>query len=226
MKLSNKILIGFFGLIFIYLTAAFTEIRLRGKHNRFNTQDNLSEKIELTQIKYLVLSDLRRNIKVIGADHSGIELESIKGDFLKHLKYQIKGDTLWLKRLDSANRELVNLIVYVPSSIFEGMTNNGGSVSIRSIEQKLLTITQNDGWINLIDCKLERLELTASHEANFNMSNAILDTLSAQIDNTEVNIDNALRLVRVSMTNNSYLSVDETEDIQIKTDKSSRFNLY
>lgn len=45
MKLSNKILIGFFGLIFIYMTAVFTEFKLRGTPYTYTIKSYVTDSV-------------------------------------------------------------------------------------------------------------------------------------------------------------------------------------
>ena len=67
MKLSNKILIGYFGFIFVYLSAAFTEIRFRGSLNQLDESIGIVETADLSGVTYLVLQDLDESITLIGS---------------------------------------------------------------------------------------------------------------------------------------------------------------
>ena len=86
MKLSNKILVGFFGFLFLYLTAAFTEIRLNGTPNVINDSNSKIETVDLSGIRYIVVGDVDKNINITGSDRSQLEVRSFSGDLLKHLK--------------------------------------------------------------------------------------------------------------------------------------------
>jgi hypothetical protein len=67
------------------------------------------------------------------------------------------------------------------------------------------------------------IDLTQSY---FDVSGTTLDTLSAQLDKSRVNILSPVGLVHGSMKNSSSLSVIDIEEIQLKKDKSSRFTSY
>ncbi|XOV94953.1 MAG: hypothetical protein ACFHWX_09635 [Bacteroidota bacterium] len=224
MKLSNKILIGFFGFIFLYLSAVFTEIRLRGNPNRF-IEPAIAETLDLSEIKYLTLNDLGKVVKVVGSDKSQIEIKSVDGNQLRYLSYEILGDTLSLIRLDSAKNKPVSLLVHVPNDSFKGIKVLGAGVNVESLSQKQLSIIQNDGWIDLRDCNLGRLELISKSRANLTVTNSELDSLNALIDQSEIRFYIPINFISGEMSNNSYLRVKGTDIIQLKTDKKSRIEL-
>jgi hypothetical protein len=54
MSLSNKILLSFFGFIFLYLTAAFVEIRVSGTPNIISDKNSKAETVDIVGVNYLV----------------------------------------------------------------------------------------------------------------------------------------------------------------------------
>ena len=134
MKLSNRILIGFFGFIFFYLAAAFTEIRFRGNLDQIDESNGIVESVDISGVTYLVLPDLDESITVIGSENPRIEIRSISGDLLQNLNYHVTGDTLVLVEL--AKDQHLNLSVYVPKNTFTGMTVNGTTVIVKGLNQK------------------------------------------------------------------------------------------
>lgn len=226
MKLSNKILIGFFGFIFIYMTAAFTEIRLRGTPNFIDNSNSLTETADFSGVRYMVFEDLGQNIHVYGSDQSRIEVRSMAGDLLQKLQYNISGDTLTLIKMEIDENQLVNISISVPKNTLKGMTVNGAGLSIDGLEQKELSIFQHAGWISMNNNKnLEKLTLEASNEANFTLANTDLKTLSLLIRNSEVQIHATVGLVEGSMMDNSFLRMKSAEEIRFKKDESSRLDL-
>ncbi len=122
MKLSNKVLIGFFGFIFVYMIVAFTEIRFKGDLNRFNDSNSVSESVDIVNIKYLVLSDLNQRITISGSDNPRIEVKSVSGDLLKDLQYDISGDTLTMQPMLLQENQLVTVSIHVPKTTFIGLS--------------------------------------------------------------------------------------------------------
>src|SRR5688572_19543448 len=116
MKLSNKILIGFFGFIFIYLTAAFTEVRLKGTPNVIDDTNSIAETVDIPGIAYLILNDIDKNVNVIASDRAQLEVRSFSGDLLTKLKYKISDDTLTLSGLQSKGIKTIKISVFVPNT--------------------------------------------------------------------------------------------------------------
>jgi len=226
MKLSNKILIGFFGFIFIYMTAAFTEIRFKGDPNRIDEFNGIAETVGIAGVRYLVLPDLDHNISILGSSDPRIEVRSISGDILQYLKYNIMGDTLTLENFTLEVDQHVHMVIHVPKNDFKGLTSNNAGINISELELSTLSISQFDGWIRLDDNnKLGKINLKAEHGAYFNLNEAELDTLSAIIDDSEVTINSSLNLAKGSISNKSYLNLSGTKEIQFKKDEGSRLYL-
>jgi hypothetical protein len=226
MKLSNKILIGFFGFIFVYLIAAFTEIRFRGNLNQLDEATGIVETVDISGITYLVVQDLDESVTLVGSEEPRIEVRSISGDLLKNLEYSLRGDTLELVQLELADDEHLNLIVYVPKNSFRGMAVNGATVVVEGLDQKQLTISQNAGRIRLTtDNKLEKLSVQASENGDLNFAGAKLDTLSILLNNSKVAIQSGAARVEGSMANGSYLWINDVDDIDFKKDGTCRLYL-
>lgn len=226
MKLSNKILIGFFGFIFIYLTAAFTEIRLRGNPYFIDEANSITETAAFTGVRQMVLEDLGRNIHVYGSDSPRIEILSREGNLLRKLNYKVSGDTLSLTKMEIEEKQAVKISVYVPQNGLSRITVNGARVHIEGLEQKELSIFQHAGWISVNNSKiLDKLTLEASNKANFTLFYTDLKTLSLLIQNSQVTIYSPVGLVEGSMTDDAFLRVTGTEEIRFKKDGSSQLSI-
>jgi len=225
MKLSNKILIGFFGFIFLYMNAAFTEIRLMGTPNVINDQNSIAETVDLPAITYLVLNDVEKVVNVVGSDQPLLEVRSITGDVLKKLTYSVSGDTLTLSGFDADDRNNFKITVFVPSAHFKAITVNSSEVNIKGLTTGLLTIDQKKGSISVSDCRIAKIELDLN-AAYLDISDATVDTVSAQIEASTVNIYSPLILLQGSIKNQSILRLGDAQEIQLKKDESSRLNLH
>jgi hypothetical protein len=226
MKLSNKILIGFFGLIFIYMTAAFTEIRFKGDPNQIDEFNGIAETVGIAGVNYLILPDLEQSISIIGSNDPRIEVRSIKGDVLQYLKYEVAGDTLTIKQFDLEEKSRVKLYIHVPKTRFAGVTMKDAGVSIGELDVTSLSINQYDGWIRIGENnKMGKLNLKAVHDAYFNINGGSLDSLFMQIDASQLSINSPVRVVEGTMSNDSYVTLQGTEEIRFKKDESSRLVL-
>jgi hypothetical protein len=223
MKLSNRILIGFFGFLFIYLIAAFTEIRFRGNLNHLGESTGLVETADLSGFTYLIIQDLDESVTLVAADVPGIEVRSISGDLLKNLKYHVKGDTLELAQLQLEENVNLNLTVYVPRNSLTGMTIYDVSVVIKGMDQKQLAIKQQAGSIRFVEGnRLEKLSIQATDDGNLNFSGHHLDTVSIQLNNSNVHIESGTSRVEGKMVNESYLWIRDVNEIDFTKDETCR----
>ncbi len=226
MKLSNKVLIGFFGFILVYMLAAFTEVRLKGDFNRFDASRAKMESVEIDAVSHLVLSDVKQRIIVNTSDKPRIELSSTSGTLLSKLNYQITGDTLVVKELPMEKHEQVKFVIYVPQSGLNGIDVDGAGVKIRNLNQSALSITQSAGTVNIEgNNRLKNLKLTATNDARFDATGFDIDELSVQIDNSVVKVWAVVNRLEGRMNNNSHLVVQSPNDIQLKRDNTSRLQL-
>lgn len=226
MKLSNKILIGLFAFLFLYMIVAFTEMRFKGDLNRFDDGNSISEKAEVTTVNYIMLSNLDPRITIMGSELASLEVKSMKGEMLQYLEYEMIGDTLHIISMEMQEKQLVNLTIHVPKSTFRGLSSTHSGVVISNLQQETLDIHQNEGWIRMSDSnKIGRLNLNAQNAAYFSFTKGKVDTLNATINASEVSIPQPMKLVKGSMANNSYLYLDGASEIQFKKDESSRLIL-
>ncbi|MBX2970406.1 MAG: DUF4097 family beta strand repeat protein [Cyclobacteriaceae bacterium] len=224
MKLSNKILIGFFGFIFIYLTAAFAELRLNGIPNFINDTNSMAETVDLEAVSYLIIKDVDKNVQVIGSDRPRLEVRSFSGDWLAKLTYSVSGDTLTLSNLHAANTN-IRVSVFVPKAQLKEVAVNTASATVKGLQQNRLHLSQKSGSIWLRDCQLTKMEIELE-QSYLEVSGTVLDTLSAQLDKSQVNILSPVGILQGSLKNSASMRLNDLEEIQIKKDKSSRLLLY
>lgn len=224
MKLSNKILLGFFGFIFLYLNAAFMEIRLTGSPNIINDENSIAERIDLSVINHLVLNGVDKDVNVIGSDQSSLEVRSISGDFLKKVKYVVSGDTLTLSGIDAGDTETFKITVFVPSN-FKAINATNSRATIKGLHTPLLNIYQTKGDISMSDCSIATIELNLN-AAHLSIYDATMEMMSVELEASTVNIHSPLMLLQGFMKNKSLLLIEDAQDIQLKKDKNSRLNMY
>ena len=226
MKISNKILVGFFGFIFIYLTAVFAEIRLSGTPNFIDDTNSIAETADISRIGYLVLQDVDLYIHVTPSDQTRLEVRSISGGLLQRINYQVVGDTLTLSQLDSDGLKTVRITVFVPRSGFKGMAVNGSLAIVEALHQEHLSVSQNEGRIWISDNNIGNVQVTASNRSFLEISATELDTLSVTLRESEVHVSSPVSLLQGSMENTSFLRAGKVDEIQFRKDETSRINLY
>lgn len=223
MNLSNKILIGLFGFLFLYMIVAFTEMRLKGDLNRLDDSNSISETVDITSVQYLKLVDIGHRIKLYGSDKPRIEVKSISGNVLQYLKYNLEGDTLSIKSMDLEKKQALDISIYVSKSSFKGLRADNAFLYIYDLQQETLDIHQNDGRIRMTASnEIATLNLNIQHSAHFNLQDVEIDTLNAIMNSSEVLTNEPIKIVKGSMTKDSYLHLIGTSTIQIKKDESSR----
>jgi hypothetical protein len=226
MKLSNKILLGFFSFIFLYMTAAFTELRLNGTPNVIDKKNSISETVDLTGIAYLNLIDVSREVNVTGGDAPMLEIRSFAGDQLKNLKYKISGDTLTLSGFESDDTRTVKISVLVPNSALKGIIINSSTLIIEELKQDVLNISGSKGRIWMSGNIMEKIKMDLSDLSSANISGTVLDTLSTNLEQSQVHLSSPVGLLEGSITNKSLLELGEIGEIKLKKDESSKLAVY
>ena len=225
MKLSNKILLGFFGFIFLYLTAAFAELRMTGIPNIINDKNSTAETVNISGVTHLIANGVDKQINVIGSDRAELEVRSLSGDFLKKLKYKFSGDTLTLSGLQSEETKTIKISVFVPKARLKEITPNSSSADVRGLQPAHLKISQTSASIWLNDSRIAKIEMDLNH-SYLHISGTNVDTLSAKIERSQVNIYSPVGLVQGTMKNDSFLRLINIGEIQLKKDESSRLNMF
>lgn len=226
MKLSNKVLLGFFGFIFLYLTAAFAELRLTGTTNRLDNKNSIAETVDISGVTYLKLDHLGKHAEVTTSDRPRLEVRSLTGALLKELEYTVSGDTLTLSGFHSVTNKAVRLSVFVSTTSLKGITLKSASATIEGLQQDSLHLSQNAGRIWMSKSKISNIQTDLSNNSSLDISTTTLGTVSATIAGSQLHIRSHVGLVQGEIKEKSLLQLTELGEIQIKKDESSRLQLY
>jgi hypothetical protein len=226
MKLSNKILFGFFGFIFLYMNAAFTEIRVRGTSNVVDEKNSIAETVNLDGLSYLIINDVDKEVKLRRGESPRIEVRSLAGNVLQELTYKINGDTVTLSGLDSDDSRRIVITVFVPAS-FKGLSVNDCVVTIAGLEQESLSLTQNSARVWMSENVIKNIQIDLSNRSYLDLSTSPLDTVSVTLDESQVLMSSSPAvLVKGVLKNHSFLRLGEASEIQLKKDVTSNLNMY
>lgn len=170
-----------------------------------------------------MLEGLEQSVTIIGSDTARLEIHSSSGNLLQKLKYNVSGDTLTLKQLDVEKDPRTRISVYMPKDSLKGLVISNAWVDIKNLEQKTLSVSQNQGDVRMYDKNaIGKLTLDASNDASFNLSDTVLDTLLVQLENAHIQINSPTGLLEGAMKNSSYLQIVAPDEIRLKKDESSR----
>ncbi|MEP1097318.1 MAG: hypothetical protein ABJG78_19535 [Cyclobacteriaceae bacterium] len=225
MNISTKILMGFFGTAFVYMSAVFIEIRLAGEDDDLHGKDTKIESVPIDNINYVVIADLGQRIYLKSSGTPGLEFRSRSGGLASRLTYEINGDTLNIKELNLEENTNLELTLLVPKELI-GIEANSASVYLSDLEQSTLSIIQSGGRIVLReDVKVGKLNILAKESAEFDVFGSEIDTVALDSDNSEIELRTYIGRLEGSMKNDSYLYVENTDDISFKKDEDSSLRL-
>ncbi len=226
MKASNKVLTVFFGIILLYISAAFTEVRIRGVKGDLDNENVKVETIPLDDLKYLVVSDLDKRVLLKSSDKPRLEIRSRSEGIISELKYELEGDTLNLQEFDISEDIRFNITLHIPKG-FLGISMDKASVHISNISGPSFSINQVGGRL-VFDEKvyLDKLEIIASDRADIDGYNFEVDTMILQLDEAEVYMQSPVNSLQGSMTNKSNLVMSSVNDIVFNKDESSELRLF
>lgn len=226
MKLSNKILLGFFGFLLLYLTAAFAELRLTGTPNFIDDKNSIAESVDISGITHLILNDLDKEVQIRAADSSVLHVRSFSGDILKRLKYRISGDTLTISALESKDVKNMKITIFVRYASLKAVTANSCRVMIDGLQQDALTISQTAAHFWMSDNNIGKVQSDLAQNSFLNISTTALDTLSLNIKESEMQVWSPVGLVEGSMKGKSSLRLTLIEEITLKKDVTSTLSIY
>jgi hypothetical protein len=199
---------------------------LTGTPNFIDDKNSVAETADVGAIAHLVIANHSANIRVIADDNPRLEVRSFSGDLLKQIKYELSGDTLKLTGMRTEENRKFKITVFVPRTNFHTMNVNSSSVSVDGLELKELRISQKSANIWMSDCRIKKLQMTASGQSYLELSSSVVDVLSAELHSSQVVLSSPIELLEGSMEQASFMRVTEVSDIQFKKDESSTLNLF
>lgn len=226
MKLSNKILIGFFATIFLYMTAVFAEVRLRGTPNIMNDTNSVAEVVDLTGISRLVLRGVDKQIDVVGSDRPRLEIRRLREVSPQPVGYTIAGDSLILTEAKAEDLKLVRITIYVSMRDLKQISVDRSGITVKGFRLDTLQVVQRSGRVWMSDSSIGNIELDASDKSHFEIYGDALPALSAKVNDSEVILGVPVGSLTGEIKNNSLLRLTDIKNIEVNKDESSRMSLY
>ncbi len=225
MKLSDKILLGFFGSIFLYMTMAFIEVRVRGDYNRISLDNAKAEEVKINGPVYIVSSGLGKRISLKSDKNSRIEVLSLSGDLLEDLDYIEKGDSLILNSFDIPNDANCRLNIYVDGDRLKFVSADESNITFSDLKFDSLKIELTGGRIGLDDgFEARYMAIIAKQEAQLYANDVSLFDVNLDVDDSEVQLRSSINLLKGSIVNGSRLIVKSVNQFDLKKDDSSKLN--
>ncbi len=226
MKLSNKILLGFFGFLFIYLTAVFAEVRLTGTPNFIDEKNSIAESVDISGVTHLVLNDIDKDVHIRAADSAVLQVRSLSGGILKRLKYRISGDTLTISALESQDVKNMKITVFVQSASLKAVTANSCRLMINGLQQDALQISQTAANVWMSDNNISKIQSDLTQKSFLSINSPGVNTLSLNLKDSEMQVWSPVGLLEGSMKNKSSLRLTLIEQITLKKDMTSTLSIY
>lgn len=222
MKQSNKIFFGLVGLIFIYMTAAFIEVRLSGESRDLDEGDVKIENIRLDNITSLDISGVGRSVRIGSSAEPQIEIKSRTGDLADSLRYTIQGEKLELTGFDVANNTNYELTVYLPSNSPKSFTFKQSLIIMNDVNIPYASITQEGGRLLMQEnVSIDSINLVARQDAILNAWGLEVESISFDMDSSDVNIRSQVKRLGGKLNNKSRLVLSGPGDINIQKDETS-----
>jgi len=221
MKLSNKVLIVFFSVLFLYMVSAFSEIRFRGTPNDISDSDAQTETLEVANFSHLSVDTLR--VTVVPSNTTKIELRSLSGGHVRDLLYDLEGDTLKLSDFTNEKTERIGITVYVSPRSFKSLSAHDASVYVKSLTLDSLQLNQYSGSITFDEkSTIARINSTLTGNGQLNFMGKRIATFDTTMDNFSVNLNGGAKQITGQMKNDSYLRANNVEDLDFRKDNSSQ----
>lgn len=223
MKLSNKILIGFFAFIFLYLTAAFAELRLTGTTESWDSKNTVSKTVDLKGINHVVAKNI--DFEIVGSPKAELEIKALQKEMLSSVSYTISGDTLLLSSAGLEEVKRVRLTVEMPENI-RSLSLDHSIAAIKGLEADQLNILQVSGRMWMSDCDIKKIEVNASKQSHLQINTTQLDTLKAEMAESQIYVFAHTKFFEGSIEKQSFIQLQNADAIRFRKDESSKLSIF
>lgn len=231
MKLSNKILIGFFSIGMLYTFAVMLEVRLYGKYTFWRDGeirgDIITETRSIDHPKFLSLTGNRRYVKIVQSDNPRVEIQSLDGNLLSQISIAEEADTLTIDYASFSPKDMYTMVVYLPAQDTLDLATTAAFLRLDSINLAQLNVQQAGGNIRLAeDSEVTKLAINATDTARFDVTDSRVDSIQVGLDKRSVvSILSEVKHLSGTLIQKSLLVAEEPRKIQVSRDDSSSIRI-
>ncbi|MEL6559353.1 MAG: hypothetical protein AAFQ94_14275 [Bacteroidota bacterium] len=226
MKLSNKILLGFFGCIILYTLLAAGEVRFRGNFRGDVREGLLIESVNIGGYKHLIINSSNIEVSIDQSDTTRIEVKSEKTEDDIKLTYRLSGDSLIIDSVNMTDEVDRIIKIYLDNRI-ETINSNAIRTYIRKFEIDSLTVIANAKYLSIgDDAEIKNLRLKGFDGANVFVFSEMIGFLDLKIDDANVTVRNELSEINAELVNGAVLSSKAPDNLQFKRDRDCKVIMY
>lgn len=216
-------MLGLLGVIVLYTSAAFVELRLKGDHNRRSTY---TDSTSLPSYRHLVVKDLDQRVILNISDSPMIKSKAVRDNPLAALDYDLIGDTLIINDLGLRENDQGDFTIYALPEL-TSITSISSYLSMYRFDIDSLTINQSGGGMTIYNSRgLQYLDLTLIEGGTFDISDIPIEDVNVTVDEGEARLRSDIHTIRGNVKNRSSLTLNEVRDIQLSKDETSTIRMY
>lgn len=226
MKLSNKILLGFFGCIILYTLLAASEVRFRGSFRGDVLEGHLIETVNTGSYKHLIINSSNIEVSIDQSDTTRIEIKSEKADDIMELPYRLSGDSLIIGSINQTDEEDRIIKIYLDNRI-KTINSNAIRTYIRNFKSDSLTVIAEENYLSFQDdVEIKHLRLIGTEGANVSVLSDLVDLLDLRLDDASVTVMAELTEINAELVNGAVLSSKAPDNLQFTKERDCKVIMY
>jgi len=227
MKASNIILFSMIGSITLLIITGAMQIRFGDHADKAGSEEsNLqSQTIELSDFSYVVVNNFDLTLTLAPGSKSEFEIGYEEGFEKPVFHYNMKGDTLVIDSLEWSDKHAMYHFKLVMPETVASIKARNAFLSIQDCDNDRLQLNLQNARVNLDENnRFHSLDISGNNRSSVNSYLHTLDSLTLDLDNSQMNVNGIVGKLKGSMQNHSELSIKEVNEFAFKKDGSCRLN--
>lgn len=224
MKTSNILLTSLLGSITVTTLAMMMDIGYGDGDPEYTQYDK--QDISLPAFSHIQVRDNHRSVIVKSGSPGAIQLFTMKGNQMPSVTYHLQGDTLVIEQFEDHKQVGAYFTLQVPKNELQGISAVNTEVILNDYQFETMSLSLNKAKVQIYPGdrnNLARLSVHGINHSHVNVSTTI-DTLSLNLDQSSIVVDDAIDVLRGSMENSSSLGVRKVGLFEFRKDESSRLD--